>query len=152
MRSRLRAERGQTSGEYLGMIVVVAVILAGLAAASPTVGNVVGAGLRRAVCLISRSGSCPDAPSRGGLGSSPIDARPTRAEPTSTPSGFLDSAAHVSGSVATWSNRAAFASYLFAGGVAVTTGPEDPLAYAAGLAGVGFSAGGVAFSGLQFFF
>src|SRR5207302_522969 len=82
MRSRLRAERGQTSVEYLGMIVVVAVILAGLAAASPTVGNVVGAGLRRAVCLISRSGSCPDAPSRGGLGSSPIDARPTRAEPT----------------------------------------------------------------------
>src|SRR5438552_4059522 len=62
MRSRRRAERGQTSVEYLGVIVVVAVIVAGLVAAGPGLGNVVGAGLRRAVCLISRNGSCPGAP------------------------------------------------------------------------------------------
>jgi hypothetical protein len=61
MSGRLRGERGQTSVEYLGVIVVVAVILAGLVAATPGVSSLVGTGLRRAVCLIARSDSCPDA-------------------------------------------------------------------------------------------
>jgi hypothetical protein len=61
MSRRLRAERGQTSVEYLGVIVVVAVILAGLIAATPGGSSVVGTGLRRAVCLIARSDSCPKA-------------------------------------------------------------------------------------------
>jgi hypothetical protein len=72
MRSRLRAERGQTSVEYLGVIVVVAVIVAGLLTASPGVSNALGSGLRRAVCLIVGHDSCPDAavpkPKRHGSG------------------------------------------------------------------------------------
>ena len=65
MRSRLRAERGQTSVEYLGMIVVVAVILAGLIATTPGVGDLIGSGLRRAICLIAGSDPCPDPTGKG---------------------------------------------------------------------------------------
>jgi ribonuclease T1 len=65
MRGRLRAERGQTSVEYLGVIVVVAVIVAGLVTAAPGVSGLIGSGLRRAVCLIVRSDSCPDAAGKG---------------------------------------------------------------------------------------
>jgi hypothetical protein len=72
MRGRLRAERGQTSVEYLGVILVVAVIVAGLVTASPGVSNALGTGLRRAVCLIVRSDSCPDAAGKGTqLGAAP---------------------------------------------------------------------------------
>jgi hypothetical protein len=65
MRSRLRAERGQTTVEYLGVILLVAVIVAGLVTASPGVSNALGTGLRRAVCLIVGSDSCPGAAGKG---------------------------------------------------------------------------------------
>src|SRR5207247_4366090 len=69
-----RSERGQTSVEYLGVVVVVAVIVAGLVSAAPGVSDAIGSGLRRAVCLIARNDSCPDA-----------GAKATRVAPTTKP-------------------------------------------------------------------
>lgn len=51
-RLRLRAEEGQTSAEYLGVIVVVGVIIAALVAASPGIASTISEAIEAALCRI----------------------------------------------------------------------------------------------------
>jgi hypothetical protein len=54
---RLRGQRGQTTAEYMGLLVVVGAMIAALAASG--LGTMVTAGVERAICLSVGDGPCP---------------------------------------------------------------------------------------------
>ena len=68
MRSRFRGQVGQTTAEYLGVLVLVAAIVAALVLAQP--GRLIGSGVRAKVCDIARHpcGGVSSSPHHGGGG------------------------------------------------------------------------------------
>lgn len=56
LRRVLRAQGGQTSGEYLGVLAVVSVLVAALVVANPGIGQSLADGMRQAICTIAGAG------------------------------------------------------------------------------------------------
>ncbi len=73
----LRSATGQTAAEYLGVLLVVAALVAALAASSP--GEAIAGGVRDAICRIVSLEACEDAGAKPELSPGELTDRYTRA-------------------------------------------------------------------------
>src|SRR5438445_834070 len=60
---RPRGDAGQSSPEYLGLVLVIGVVIAGILSLTPASALAIATGVEKKVCEIAQLGSCKDKPS-----------------------------------------------------------------------------------------